>query len=228
MNNRATAKVWVTLFLSKGASAVGAMLVTLLTYIPICTGMTLSQPGFCIENADLHPKSPWVSLCVRYSLYVSNVTAQRIITSQLACQTTVTLYIISSTPSSYSGFVRTSSSCCLFLCLCVDSLQLYCITPAWSESLNPSDDISSHGPDGLSHGNERSRNGALHHPHGRVCDSVGICMDGLHGVSTVWSVSLTYVEQVILRGYTKFFIIKNVAADDWWMFASMVRSISPL
>lgn len=30
-------------------------------------------------------------------------------------------------------------------------------------------------------------------------------------------------KQVLLRAYTRFFMVKNVAADDWWMFAAMVR-----
>lgn len=29
--------------------------------------------------------------------------------------------------------------------------------------------------------------------------------------------------QVLLRAYTRFFVIKRVATDDWWMFAAMVR-----
>lgn len=34
--------------------------------------------------------------------------------------------------------------------------------------------------------------------------------------------------QVLLRAYVRIFMVKTVAADDWWMFASMVRRATSL
>lgn len=40
--------------------------------------------------------------------------------------------------------------------------------------------------------------------------------------------SLTHTGQVLLRAYVRVVMIKNVAADDWWMLASIVRLHAPI
>lgn len=46
--------------------------------------------------------------------------------------------------------------------------------------------------------------------------------------SSRWTTHLlTTHKQVLLRAYVRYHMIRNIAADDWWMFASIVRGFQP-